>query len=251
MPIGLYHDFALGSERYGADGWLNQEILAFKADCGAPPDALGPEGQNWGISPLDPLRLRANGYRYFIELLRNNLRYGGAIRIDHVMALFRLFWIPRGLPPAMGTYVHYRDDELLAILALESVRAKAVVIGEDLGTVPDWVRDRLRTAGVFSYRVFYFEREHSGSLEGSGTVSRSIPRRRHNPRSSDIETGIGKAWILKLDPRWAFSLRRRLGMRCGRSGIEKRQGILAALKSQGLLPPGVSEDPAHDADDDD
>src|SRR6185437_4961474 len=85
MPIGLYHDFALGSERYGADGWLNQDVLAFKADCGAPPDAFAPEGQNWGISPLDPLCLRASGYRYFIELLRNILRYGGAIRIDHVM----------------------------------------------------------------------------------------------------------------------------------------------------------------------
>ena len=110
MPIGLYHDFALGSDRYGADGWVNQEVLAFKADCGAPPDAFAPEGQNWGFSPLDPLRIRESGYRYFSTLLRNNLRYGGAIRIDHVMALFRLFWIPRGLPPAMGTYVYYRDD---------------------------------------------------------------------------------------------------------------------------------------------
>jgi 4-alpha-glucanotransferase len=114
MPIGLYHDLALGSDRDGADGWRFQEVLALKADCGAPPDAFAPEGQNWGFSPADPIRLRASGYRYFIELLRNNLRYGGAIRIDHVMALFRLFWIPRGLPASTGTYVHYPAEDFLA-----------------------------------------------------------------------------------------------------------------------------------------
>ena len=154
MPIGFYHDFALGSERYGADGWRFQKVLAMKADCGAPPDAFAPEGQNWGLSPADPVRLRASGYALFIEMLRNNLRYGGAIRIDHVMALFRLFWIPRGLPATKGTYVHYPAEDLLAILALESTRAGTLVIGEDLGTVPDWVRDRLTASGVLSYRYF-------------------------------------------------------------------------------------------------
>ncbi len=242
MPIGLYLDVALGSERYGADGWLNQEVLAFKADCGAPPDALGPKGQNWGISPLDPLRLRASGYRYFIELLRNNLRYGGAIRVDHVMALFRLFWIPRGLPPTMGTYVHYRDDELLAILAWESVRAKAVVIGEDLGTVPDWVRDRLGTAGVLSYRVFYFEREHRGNWK--------LPT--HYPAQSlavvtthDLPTLSGYWEGVDIETRAALGLfpseEARNAMWAERH--REKTGILAALKSEGLLPSGVPDDP--------
>lgn len=243
MSIGLYHDFALGSERYGADGWLNQEVFAFKADCGAPPDAFAPEGQNWGISPLDPLRLRASGYRYFIELLRNNLRYGGAIRIDHVMALFRLFWIPRGLPAAMGTYVHYRDDELLAILALESVRAKAVVIGEDLGTVPDWVRDRLGAAGVLSYRVFYFERGHRGVWKPPA----------HYPAQSlavvtthDLPT-LGGYWEgVDIETRSALGLfpsEEARNMMWAERHREKA-GILAALKLEGLLPSGLPDDPA-------
>ena len=243
MPIGLYHDFALGSDRYGADGWLNQAVLAFKADCGAPPDAFAPEGQNWGFSPLDPLRLRASGYQYFIRLLRNNLRYGGAIRIDHVMAIFRLFWIPRGLPPAMGTYVHYRDDELLAILALESVRAKALVIGEDLGTVPNWVRDRLGPAGVLSYRVFYFEREHWGGWKSptqypaqalAVVTTHDLPTLVGYWEGVDIDTRSALGLFLSEDARnvmWAERHR-------------EKAGILTALKSQGLLPTGVSEDPA-------
>ncbi len=244
MPIGLYHDFALGSDRYGADGWLNQETLAFTADCGAPPDAFAPQGQNWGFSPLDPLRLRASGYRYVSALLRNNLRYGGAIRIDHVMALFRLFWIPRGLPPAMGTYVYYRDDELLAILALESVRANALVIGEDLGTVPDWVRERLGPAGVLSYRVFYFEREHWGGWKPPA----------HYPvqalavaTTHDLPTLAGYWEGVDIDTRSALGLfpsdEARQAMWADRQ--REKSGILAALKSEGLLPSWVSEDPAY------
>jgi 4-alpha-glucanotransferase len=243
MPIGLYHDLALGSDRYGADGWLHQEVLAFKADCGAPPDAFAPEGQNWGFSPLDPLRLRASGYRYFIELLRNNLRYGGAIRIDHVMALFRLFWIPRGLPPARGTYVHYRDDELLAILALESMRAKAVVIGEDLGTVPDWVRDRLGAAGVFSYRVFYFEREHWGGWKPPAhypvqslavVTTHDLPTLGGYWEGVDIETRSTLGLFPSEEAQNAMWAERH----------REKAGILAALKSEGLLPSGMPDDPA-------
>jgi len=244
MPIGLYHDFALGSDRYGADGWLNREVLAFKADCGAPPDAFAPEGQNWGFSPLDPLRLRANGYRYFSALLRNNLRYGGAIRIDHVMALFRLFWIPRGLPPSMGTYVYYRDDELLAILALESVRAKALVIGEDLGTVPDWVRERLGPAGVLSYRVFYFEREHWGGWKPPAqypaqalavATTHDLPTLVGYWEGADIETRSALGLFPSEDARQAMWADRQ----------REKSGILAALKSDGLLPSWVSDDPAY------
>jgi 4-alpha-glucanotransferase len=243
MPIGLYHDFALGSDRSGADGWLNQEVLAFMADCGAPPDAFAPEGQNWGLSPLDPGRLRASGYQYFIKLLRNNLRYGGAIRIDHVMALFRLFWIPRGLPSAMGTYVHYRDDELLAIVALESVRAKALVIGEDLGTVPDWVRDRLGPAGVLSYRVFYFEREHGG---GWKPPSRYPAQALAVATTHDLPTLVGYWEGVDIDTRFALGLCPSEAARDAMWAERHREkaGILAALKAQALLPAGMSEDPA-------
>jgi 4-alpha-glucanotransferase len=243
MPIGFYHDLALGSDRYGADGWRYQEVLALNADCGAPPDAFAPQGQNWGFSPLDPLRLRASGYQYMINMLRNNLRYGGAIRIDHVMALFRLFWIPRGLPPSMGTYVHYRDEELLAILALESVRANALVIGEDLGTVPDWVRDRLGTAGVLSYRVLYFERTPSGAWKPPAqypaqslavVTTHDLPTLNGYWEGADIETRSALGLFPSEQARNAMLDERQ----------QEKAGILAALKSEGLLPAGLSEDPA-------
>lgn len=163
MSVGLYHDLALGSDRGGSDAWIFQSVLALGADCGCPPDAFAPEGQNWGLPPINPHALRRTGYRQFIDLLRKNLEYGGAVRLDHVMALFRLFWIPRGLPPSAGAYVQYPWEDLLGILALESVRHRALIIGEDLGTVPDYVREKLHAAGVLSYRVFYFERNPDGS----------------------------------------------------------------------------------------
>lgn len=243
MPIGFYYDLALGSDRSGADGWCFQDVLALEADCGAPPDALGPEGQNWGFSPADPIRLRASGYRYFIELLRKNLGYGGAIRLDHVMALFRLFWIPRGSPASQGAYVHYPAEDLLAILALESVRAKALVIGEDLGTVPDWVRGRLETAGVLSYRVFYFERTGTGTWKLPGeypsqslavVTTHDLPTLTGYWEGADIETRATLGFF--------SSEQARIGMLADREREKAR--ILAALKSEGLLPPDVPDDPA-------
>lgn len=163
MPVGLYHDLALGNDPSGAEGWLLQDVLAMEADCGCPPDAFAMQGQNWGFPPFNPVALREQAYRPFIRLVRQNLSRGGALRIDHVMGLFRLFWIPQGHPASAGTYVQYPFDDLLGILALESVRAKTVVVGEDLGTVPDWVREKLEAANILSYRVFYFEREADGS----------------------------------------------------------------------------------------
>ncbi len=243
MPIGLYYDLALGSDRAGADGWRFQSVLAMKADCGAPPDALGPEGQNWGFSPADPLRLRASGYDHVIQLLRRNFRYGGAIRLDHVMALFRLFWIPRGLPASKGTYVHYPADDLLAILALESVRAKVLVIGEDLGTVPDWVRHRLGTVGVLSYRVFYFERTWEGGWKRPGdyppqslavAATHDLPTLSGYWEGADIETRAELGFISSEDAkRLTLAERQR-----------EKAAILAAVRSEGLLPPGMADDVA-------
>lgn len=244
MPIGFYHDLALGSDRNGADGWRFQNVLALNADCGAPPDAFAPEGQNWGFPPLNPLRLRMSGYQSVIELLRKNLRYGGAIRLDHVMALFRLFWIPRGLPASMGTYVHYRDEDLLAILALESVRAKTLVIGEDLGTVPDWVRDRLGAAGVLSYRVLYFERTQSGALKPPAqypaqalavVTTHDLATLSGYWEGVDIETRATLGLVPSEQARAAMHEERQ----------REKARILDALNSEGLLPHGISEHPAH------
>jgi 4-alpha-glucanotransferase len=241
MPIGLYHDLALGADRNGAEAWVYQSVLAFEADCGAPPDAFAPEGQNWGLPPINPHALRASGYELMIQLLRNNFRSGGAIRLDHVMAFFRLFWIPRGRPASEGTYVHYPFEDLLAIVALESVRSKTLVIGEDLGTVPDWIREQLAKAKMLSYRVFYFERGVDGTMKSPGDYpSQSLAV----ATTHDLPTLTGF---------WSgedLLIRAGLGAiaddAARRQTWEERQRdkarILSALNRENLLPNGVTED---------
>ena len=162
LPFSLYEDLALGASPGGFDTWAHQELFARGPAIGAPPDAFNPQGQNWGLPPLIPDRLRASGYQLFIDTLRANTPPGGMLRMDHVMGLFRLLWIPQGAEAARGAYVRYPARELLAILALESVRRRALIIGEDLGTVPPHIRRELGKSGVFSYRVFYFERDGNG-----------------------------------------------------------------------------------------
>jgi 4-alpha-glucanotransferase len=155
--LPLLHDFPIGVDANGADAWAWQDVIATEAAVGAPPDRYARQGQNWGLPPFIPHRLRAQRYEPFVQTLRGVLRYGGGLRIDHVMGLFRLFWIPNGLEPVDGGYVRYPAEDLLRILALESVRAGAFVVGEDLGTVEGGVRERLADAGVLSYRVLWFE----------------------------------------------------------------------------------------------
>jgi len=159
MPIGLYFDLALGSDRGGAEVWADQGAYAMGASIGAPPDEFNPRGQDWGLPPYAPRALRAAGYRPFVELLRANMPEGGAVRLDHVMALMRLYWIPAGHKPDKGGYVNYPLRELLAILARESRRRRCTVIGEDLGTVPPELRDALAHARVLSYRPLLFEKD--------------------------------------------------------------------------------------------
>ena len=155
--IGIMQDLPIGVDPDGAEAWAWQDALASGTSVGAPPDRFVTRGQDWGLPPFVPHRLRALGYGPFIETIRASLRRGGGLRIDHVMGLFRLFWIPHGLPPAEGAFVRYPADELLAIVALESQRAGATVVGEDLGTVEEGVRERLAAAGILSYRVAWFE----------------------------------------------------------------------------------------------
>ncbi|HKX37286.1 MAG TPA: 4-alpha-glucanotransferase, partial [Burkholderiales bacterium] len=159
MPLGLYVDLALGADRGGAELWSDQDAFAVNASCGAPPDEFNPRGQDWGLPPYSPRALRAKGYQPFIELLRDNMPVGGALRMDHVMALSRLWWIPQGEKPERGGYVNYPFRELLAVLAAESRRARCLVIGEDLGTVPAELRAALNEAGVLSYRPLLFEKD--------------------------------------------------------------------------------------------
>ena len=155
--IGLMQDLPIGVDPDGADAWAWQDALATGTSVGAPPDRFVTRGQDWGLPPFVPHRLRQLEYAPFIETIRASLRRGGGLRIDHVMGLFRLFWVPHGLPPAEGAYVRYPADELLAIVALESQRAGATIVGEDLGTVEEGVRERLAAHGILSYKVAWFE----------------------------------------------------------------------------------------------
>ncbi|MCR4415691.1 MAG: 4-alpha-glucanotransferase, partial [Thermoguttaceae bacterium] len=154
----LVHDLPIGVDPGGADAWAWQDILADGCTVGAPPDLFNPAGQDWNLPPMVPHKLRAAGYGPFVQTIRAALRHAGGLRIDHVMGLFRLYWIPRGFGPTRGAYVRYRADELLAIVALESRRAGAFVVGEDLGTVEPAVRRELRKRRMLSFRVLWFEK---------------------------------------------------------------------------------------------
>lgn len=157
--LRLMQDLPIGVDPGGADAWAWQDVLTTDASVGAPPDRHNRDGQDWGLPPFIPHRLAALAYEPFIQTIRAGLRHAGGLRIDHVMGLFRLFWVPRGLTPHEGAYVRYPADDLLAIVALESRRAGAIVVGEDLGTVEAGVRERLAEHAILSYRVFWFERE--------------------------------------------------------------------------------------------
>lgn len=157
--IALVQDLAVGVDPYGADTWIWSDCFARHARVGAPPDEFNALGQDWNLPPVDPWRLREAGYESFIRTLRAGFRHAGGLRVDHVMGLFRLYWIPLGATPADGAYVRYPWQDMLRILALESHRAGAYVVGEDLGTVEPVVRERLRAAGVLTYRLLWFEPE--------------------------------------------------------------------------------------------
>src|SRR3712207_3475751 len=161
MPIGIVHDLAVGVHPVGADAWSLSEVLAHNVTVGAPADAFNQQGQDWSQPPWRPDRLAELGYAPYRDMLRTVLRHAGGLRVDHIIGLFRLWWVPNGLEPAHGTYVRYDHEALIGILALEAHRAGAFVVGEDLGTVEPWARDYLRERGILGTSILWFEKDYS------------------------------------------------------------------------------------------
>ena len=163
MSLGIMHDLAVGVHPNGADSWALQDALALGVSAGAPPDEFNQLGQDWSQPPWRPDRLEELEYRPFRALIRSVLRHAGGVRIDHIIGLFRLWWIPKGQAPTEGTYVRYDHEAMIGIVALEAYRALALVVGEDLGTVEPWVRDYLRGRGVLGTSILWFELDRDGA----------------------------------------------------------------------------------------
>jgi len=164
MPVGLFRDLAVGASPDGAEAWSDPATLLRDVTLGAPSDPLNVHGQSWGLAPQSPIALRERAYAPFSALIRANMRYAGALRIDHVMGWQRQFWIPVGHPPSDGAYVRFPLADLLAVVALESARNTCIVVGEDLGTLPDGFRETMRDSQVLSSRLLYFERAEDGEI---------------------------------------------------------------------------------------
>lgn len=241
MVLGLYRDLAVGVSDSGSEIWSDDGSLLQNVSIGAPPDILGPLGQNWGLPPLNPQTLREKAYRPFIQLLKANMKHCGALRIDHVLGLLRLWWIPKGDKATEGAYMYYPVNDLFAILALESHRNQCSVIGEDLGTVPDEIVSLLADAGVHSYKVFFFETAEDGgsvspahySAQSMSTLcTHDMPTLRGFWHCDDLKMGaeIG----LYPDPEQLQSL--------FDSRLKAKQEIINSVAWHGYLPDGVGLD---------
>ncbi|MCB0344172.1 MAG: 4-alpha-glucanotransferase [Bdellovibrionales bacterium] len=232
LNIGLYFDLAVGADPGGADVWANQSAYALGASVGAPPDAYNHLGQDWGFCPMKPETLRGEAYESMREMLGANMRFAGALRIDHVMSLMRLYLVPKGSPPHLGTYIRYPLREMLAVLALESVRHKCLVIGEDLGVVPDSFRDAMSRWNLFSYRVFLFMKYGQGDF---------IPQGEYPQRCIVTTTthDLPTAWMfwnegdLKLKRKFNLFLDPAQDAQLAEERYHDRRGLLHTLRQSG------------------
>jgi 4-alpha-glucanotransferase len=202
MTIGIYRDLAVGCDRAGAETWSEPECFLKGVSVGAPPDILNPAGQNWGLPPFNPVALREQAYRPFRDLVRANMRHAGGLRIDHVMGLQRLYCIPDGKPASEGAYIEYPLNDLLGVIALESHRNHCIVVGEDLGTVPEGFRERLADANILLYRVVMFEQNDTGFIKAEDYPVKAVAV----AGSHDMATLSG--WFAATD----IDLKERLGL---------------------------------------
>lgn len=232
--IGLYRDLGVGIAGDGAEAWLEQDNLSLGVSVGAPPDPLALKGQDWGLIPFNPIRLREAAYAPFIGVMRANMRHAGALRLDHAMALQRLYWVPPGATADQGAYVRYPVDDLFRLVALESRRNRCLVIGEDLGTVPEGFRERMDAMDLFAYRVVVFEHKDDrfkGPNEFDDKAlaifaTHDLPSVRGYWSGADVD----KREKLDLYPRPGMAAEERAARQ------HDREKLVRALGSEGLLP---------------
>nr|WP_281493831.1 4-alpha-glucanotransferase [Ancylobacter koreensis] len=244
LSLGLYRDLAVGTTPDGAEAWSEASMLMQGVSVGAPPDPLGPEGQDWSLPPFDPLALTRDGYARYAGLLRANMRHAGALRIDHVMGLRRLFLIPHGASGADGAYLAMPFDDLAGQVALESVRAECLVVGEDLGTVPFGMHEQLAGERMLSYRVLWFERQGQDAQGQDFTPPQDYPTlaaaciSTHDlPTLAGWWTGadIAERHALGLDTEESLTaaLAGRARERARLAEALLREGLIAALPGEG------------------
>jgi len=233
MSIGLYHDLALATDSCGSDMWAHREFFIPGCRVGAPPDDFSPSGQDWSFPPPNAQKHREDSYQLFAESIRKSSRHGGALRIDHVMRLFRLYWIPQGHHAAHGAYVRDLTNDMVRILALESVRNKVVIVGEDLGTVEPEVRETLSGFGILSYRLLYFER-----VDGRFRAPDEYPEQAlASTTTHDLATITGFWTSNDIRSRLAAGTIDRTSFDLQMQGRARdKQSLLDALHAAGLLP---------------
>ena len=235
MGVGLYGDYAVGVNIAGAETWADPQVYRTGAAVGAPPDPLALKGQDWGIPPQDPHALIAARYRPFRALIEANMRHYGALRVDHVMSLFRQWWVPAGFDATDGGYVHYALEDLMSVLALESERNRCLVIGEDLGTVPDEVRHAMAEFAVYHYKVLLFEKETDGRFRAPDRYAR---RAVAAATTHDLPTlrGYWEGRDLELRDRLGLYPNEEIRRHVHEERTLDRARLLAALADTGLAP---------------
>jgi 4-alpha-glucanotransferase len=235
MPIGLYGDYAVGVNPNGSETWSDPAVYRTGASVGAPPDALALKGQDWGLLPQDPHALTAERYRPFRDLVAANMRHFGALRLDHVMAMFRQWWVPVGFGATEGGYVHYPVADLMSVLALESRRHACLVVGEDLGTVPPEMSHAMAERAVYSYKVLLFEKHGDGRFRGPAEYLR---RAIATVTTHDLPTlrGYWEGSDIELRSRLGLYPSEELHRHVQEERVRDRAALLAALDAAGLRP---------------
>ena len=242
MDVGVIHDLAVGVKRGGADAWSLAGVLARDVTVGAPPDMFNQQGQDWTQPPWHPGRLAESGYAAYRDMLRTVLRHAGGIRVDHILGLFRLWWIPAGAGPEQGTYVYYDHEALIGILALEAQRAGAIVIGEDLGVFEPWVRDYLAERGILGTSILWFEHDADGPIPPERYRQQCLT----SVNTHDLPPTAGYLAGEHVTLRESLGLLQRPVAEERAAAAAEQEAVLALVRERGLLPAPGSPDAGRD-----